>query len=217
MHLIHLRKGMSSEDTLRFGASINVPSFSVNATIPDESGVPLPWKAKVSSIGVGAAIPGVGVNFTATPAQVAAFIRKYILNPVMGAGSQSSAPGGVPQSAPIRFERDAERPIPYAAPWPGREPFESTISPWSSNYVGGRYAPSARRVSGARPDRPFSDGVPAIPYIKDRRATPGDPPDVAAAVVGDGSGVGGQMAPAGGLLGMIRDYLLTDAARSDSR
>ncbi len=217
LHLIHLRKGMSSEDTLRFGASVNVPSFSVNASIPDEAGIPLPWKAKVSSIGVGAAIPGVGMNYTATPAQIAAFIRKYVLNPVMGSEDQPSAPGRIAQSAPVRLEPGAERPIPYAGPWSGREPFGSGISPWWSDYIGGRHEPSARIFSGSHADRAFSDGATPVPYIGDGWATPGGPSDMTASVMGGGSGAGGQVGSSGGLLGMIQDYLLTDAARSRSR
>jgi len=217
LHLIHLRKGMTSEDTLKFGASVNVPSFNVNATIPDESGIPLPWNAKVSSIGIGAGLPGVGMNYTATPAQIADFIRTYILNSAVRSEDQSSAPRGIPQGAPMRLEPGAERPIPYAGPWSSREPFGSVISPWSSDYIGGRVEPSARIASGGHSDRAFSGGASAIPYIQARRVTPADPPDMTAAVVGGGSRAGGQAAPAGGLLGMIHDYLLTEAARSDSR
>ena len=203
LHLIHLRKGMSSEDTLRFGASVNVPSFSVNASIPDESGIPLPWKAKVSSIGVGAGLPGVNANYTVTPEQIAAFIRKYVLTPFMGSEDQSSPPARVAQSAPVRSEFGAERPMPHAGPWPGT--------------IGGGHEPPARIVSGSRFERAFSEGTAPIPYIGDGWAAPGGPSDMTAAVMRGGSAAGGKMGPAGGLLGMIQDYLQTDAARSDSR
>ncbi|WP_257168588.1 hypothetical protein [Bradyrhizobium sp. SRS-191] len=197
---------MSSEDTLRYGASVNVPSFNVNATIPDESGIPLPWKAKVSSIGVGAGLPGVSANFTATPEQIATFIRKHVLTPIMGATDQSAVPQGRPQSLPIRMQPGAERPMPYAGYSAGSEPFASGISPWFSDYAGVR-EPPARAVSGGASDRAFLDGASAIPYIKDGRATFGAPSDRAASFVSGGSGAGGPVGSAGGLLGMIQDYL----------
>lgn len=206
VHLIHLRRGMSSEDTLRYGASVNVPSFNLNATIPDASGVPLPWKAKVSSIGVGAGLPGVSANFTATPEQIAAFIRKYVLTPIMGLTDQSAAPGHMPQSLPIRIQRGAERPVPYAGHSAGSEPFASGISPWFSDYAD-VHAPPARAVSGGPPDRVLFDGASVIPYIKDGRASLGAPANLAASVVSGGSGAPGQVESADGLLGMIQDYL----------
>ncbi|MGY3450999.1 hypothetical protein ACVILH_003341 [Bradyrhizobium sp. USDA 4353] len=194
VHLIHLRRGMSSEDTLRYGASVNVPSFNVNATIPDDSGVPLPWKAKVSSIGIGAGFPGVSANFTATPQQIAAFIRKYVLTPIMGSTDQSAAPGGMPQSLPIRMQPGAERPMPYAGYSAGSAPFGAGISPWFSDYADVR-EPPARAVSGGRSDRVFFDGASAVPYIKDERATLGAPS--AASVMSGGSGASGPVGSTG--------------------
>src|SRR5690242_13388911 len=47
MHLTHLRKGMTSQDSLGYGATANissiVPSVTVNASIPDDGGIPQPW------------------------------------------------------------------------------------------------------------------------------------------------------------------------------
>lgn len=83
LHSVFLRKGMTSEDTLGYGASGNlssiVPSVTVNASIPDENYVPQPWKAKVSSIEAGVGTPGASaaLTYTWTPQQIADFLVKY--------------------------------------------------------------------------------------------------------------------------------------------
>ena len=66
-HLVFLRKGMTSEDSLGYGANAAIaptifPSVTVNASIPDEHGIPKPWDAKVSSIEAGASLPGLNGN-----------------------------------------------------------------------------------------------------------------------------------------------------------
>src|SRR4051794_39975423 len=69
VHLTHLRKGMTSQDTLGYGAAANIskifPSVTVNASIPDDHGIPPPWNAKVSSIETGIGLPGFGAGYTA--------------------------------------------------------------------------------------------------------------------------------------------------------
>lgn len=82
LHSVFLRNGMTSEDTLGYGASGNlssiVPSVTVNASIPDENHIPYPWKAKVSSIEAGIGTPGASgaVTYTWTPQQIAEFLTK---------------------------------------------------------------------------------------------------------------------------------------------
>jgi hypothetical protein len=215
-HLIHLRKGMSSEDTTGYGASINLPSFSVNASIPDKSGISEPWNAKVSSIGIGAALPGLGVNYTVTPAQVAAFIRKYIMNPIAGPVDQPASLSS--HSQPIRLGAGTERSIPNLGSPSSREPPASRTSPWPSDDIGGRYESSVGPVSGRESDRLFSGRASAIPYVEEGHAIPGGLPGIIASVGGGVAETGGQVdAPAGGLLGIIQDYLLTQESRSGSR
>ena len=80
LHSVFLRKGMTSEDTLGYGATANIsaglPSLTVNASIPDENGIPLPWKAKVSSIEAGIGSPGSSgaITYTSTPQEIADFL-----------------------------------------------------------------------------------------------------------------------------------------------
>src|ERR1043165_8882164 len=53
VHSVFLRKGMTSQDALGYGGTLNVaptifPSVTVNASVPDQNGIPFPWKARVS-------------------------------------------------------------------------------------------------------------------------------------------------------------------------
>ncbi|MGJ5046376.1 hypothetical protein ACQR09_04880 [Bradyrhizobium oligotrophicum] len=216
-HLIHLRRGMTSEDTLGYGASVNMPSLNVNATIPDTYGIPEPWNAKVSSIGAGVAIPGFGANYTVAPARIAEFIKKYIL----GVRSEKPASASMPtfQSGRIRTEPASEPPVPYAGSSLNRNDFGSRIAPWASGYPGGRDEPSAGTVSRNEADRAFSAGASAIPYIRDAaRASAAGFPGVGESPSRGGTVASGQAGtPVGGLLGMIQDYLLTEASRGESR
>src|SRR5688500_15794651 len=84
---VFLRKGMTSSDTLGYGASAHAgfaPSVGVNVSIPDENGIPLPWNAAVTSVEAGAGLPGFAGTYTATPQQIADFLAKYIFPPAMG-------------------------------------------------------------------------------------------------------------------------------------
>jgi hypothetical protein len=79
---VFLRKGMTSQDTLGYGASgtasaVVFPSATVNVSIPDQHGIPQPWNARVSSVESGAALPGFGVSYTVTPRQIADFITTH--------------------------------------------------------------------------------------------------------------------------------------------
>lgn len=218
-HLIHLRRGMTSEDTLGYGASVNMPSLNVNATIPDTYGIPEPWNARVSSIGAGVAIPGFGANYTVAPARIAEFIKKYILGPAVTPEEQPSASTPTLQSGRIGVEPASGPPVPYAGSSLKRDYFGSGIAPWASEYTGGRYEPSAGTVSRNEADRAFSAGASAIPYIRGAaRAAAAGFPGASESRAGGGTVASGQVgAPAGGLLGMIQEYLLTEASRGESR
>ena len=93
IHRVFLRKGMTSEDTLGYGASGNlssiVPSVTVNASIPDENLIPQPWKARVSSIEAGVGTPGASgaLTYTWTPERIADFL---LSNGLIGAARLGS-------------------------------------------------------------------------------------------------------------------------------
>jgi hypothetical protein len=89
LHTVFLRRGMTSQDTLGYGATANIaptifPSATINASIPDKYGIPLPWNARVSSIDAGVGLPGFSGTYTMTPQQVADFIGKYLSLSAMG-------------------------------------------------------------------------------------------------------------------------------------
>lgn len=116
LHSVFLRKGMTSEDTLGYGASGNlssiVPSVTVNASIPDENYIPQPWKSKVSSIEAGVGTPGASAALTYawTPQQIADFLAKHGL---VGPGllRSVSAPGLVGPASPAMGPEDELSPF----------------------------------------------------------------------------------------------------------
>jgi len=120
LHSVFLRRGMTSQDTLGYGATANVstivPSVTVNASIPDEYSIPQPWNARVSSIEAGIGSPGTSAagTYTVTPQQIADFLIKYGWGtPAMGPQDElspivrtlQSGVGTVGQSSrpPVRF------------------------------------------------------------------------------------------------------------------
>ena len=129
---------MTSQDTLGYGASANIaptifPSATVNASIPDENGVPRPWNAKVSSVEAGVGLPGFSGGYTITPQQAADFINKYIFSPA--AGPQDELPpflrslqsglgtiGSSESEPPTRFLTSRQQ-----------SPFGDGVGSWSSS------------------------------------------------------------------------------------
>jgi hypothetical protein len=113
VHAVFLRPGMTSTDTLGYGASADIsaggPSAAINSSIPDKYGIPLPRKAKVSSVGAGIGLPGFAGTYTATPQQ----ISDAIVSPAGGPQDELSSfvrtlqtgHGTIGQSAepPVRF------------------------------------------------------------------------------------------------------------------
>ncbi|WP_244067526.1 hypothetical protein [Bradyrhizobium sp. Ce-3] len=133
-HAVFLRNGMTSRDTLGWGASGNVssivPSVTVNASIPDQYNIPLPWKAKVSSIEAGVGSPGASaaMTYTWTPQQVSDYLARSglvasdllrrapslnLVTPAMGPNDELSpferdlrggvGSAGAPSEAPLRY------------------------------------------------------------------------------------------------------------------
>jgi hypothetical protein len=115
-NLVFLRKGMTSLDTLGYGASANLaaigPSTTINGSIPDVRGIPQPWNAKVSSTEAGIGLPGFSANYTTTPAQIGNYLS--YLRPAMGPDDELSpfvrslqsgpgAVGPVNSQPPVRF------------------------------------------------------------------------------------------------------------------
>jgi hypothetical protein len=129
---------MTSQDTLGYGASANIaptifPSATVNATIPDENGIPRPWNAKVSSVEAGVSWPGFSGGYTMTPQQAADFINKFIFSPA--AGPQDELPpflrslqsgvgmiGSSESEPPARFLTSRQQ-----------SPFGDGVGSWSSS------------------------------------------------------------------------------------
>ena len=127
------RGGMSSADSLGYGTTTNVstgiPSVTLNTSIPDENGIPLPAKNKVSSIEAGLS-NSIGASraftYTVTPQQIADFLTRYgsaaakkgaqyldPVTPAMGPNDELSpfernlrggvGSAGVPSEAPVRY------------------------------------------------------------------------------------------------------------------
>ncbi|WP_456774387.1 hypothetical protein [Bradyrhizobium sp. USDA 4369] len=214
---------MSSADSLGWGTNSNVstviPSVSVNTSMPDRDGIPQPTKNKVSSIEVGLS-GSVGASrattYTVTPQQIVEFLKKNrFIQPAMGPDDELSPFQRSLQSGFARLGPVTEDPIPYVRPPSG--PFGAGTAPWSSGYIDGRYATPAPTYSGADTDRAFSTGTSAIPFMP----TSGPPVSYAGVVApAAADGAGGESgfdSRAGGLLGMIQDYLTTEAVQRGGR
>jgi hypothetical protein len=104
LHAVFLRDGMTSQDTLGAGVTLNAGSgvnATVNSSIPD---LRRPWNMKVSSIGGGVGLPGFALSGTYTPQQIADFLNTYVLSPLTGPATsnraefvrESAAAAGVP-------------------------------------------------------------------------------------------------------------------------
>jgi len=215
-HLVFLRKGMTSADSLGYGANAAIaptifPSVTVNASIPDDHGIPQPWNGKVSSIEAGASLPGFGVNYTTTPENIADFINKHIFGPA-----------GEPRDELSPFERSLRRGT--ASVGPASEPparflrrrpanvLGEGMGNWSAPYLRGN-ATDRQEDADATGGPAFSGRVPAVPYIpRVAQGRPGGIPGLIAAATGSASSDPTQFQPpAGGILGMIQDYMNSNA------
>jgi len=207
---------MTSADSLGYGANAAIaptifPSVTVNASIPDDHGIPQPWNAKVSSIESGAGLPGFGVNYTTTPEKIADFINKHIfspagdpqdeLTPLERSLRRGTASVGPASEAPVRFLRSQPTKVP-----------DDRMNSWSAPYLKGSSTYRPADVGGTS-DPAFSGRLAAVPYVPQvRPGTPGGIPGLIAAANGSGSSDPTQFQPpAGGILGMIQDYMSSNA------
>jgi len=219
--LVFRRNGMTSADTLGWGTNSNVstvvPSVSVNTSMPDRHGIPQPTKNKVSSIEVGLS-GSVGASrattYTVTPQQIVEFLKKNrFIQPAMGPEDELSPFQRSLQSGFARIGPVTEDPVPYVRS-PSR-PFGAGTAPWASGYFDGRYGAAAANNPGGNADHIFSTGTSAVPFLPNSGSS-GGPAGATTLVTGDGGN--GRIDPrAGGLLGMIQDYLSSEAARGGSR
>lgn len=185
LHRVFLRKGMTSEDTLGYGASGNlssiVPSVTVNASIPDENHIPLPWKAKVSAIEAGVGTPGASaaLTYTWTPQLIADFMTDYGL---AGLNLLKRAPAMGPLG-PV---------TPAMGPQDELSPFARTLQSGVGT-VGAPSAPPIRYLS-SRSQSPLGsqmgDWSASLNSVAPNPASPASVPQ-----------------EPGGLLGLVRDYL----------
>jgi hypothetical protein len=215
---------MTSQDSLGYGATANistiVPSVTVNASIPDDDGIPQPWNAKISSIEAGVGLPGFGVTYTSTPKQIGEAINKYIFGPAMGPQDELSSLDRSLRRGIATVRPATEPPIRFLRSRPA-EAFGNGIENWSTPYVRGGALDGAMDAGNASvAGGPTSSGrVGAVPYVPQTpRGRPGGIPGFIAAQADSVSSDLSQFQPtAGGLLGMIQDYLATEAARSQGR
>lgn len=238
LHSVFLRKGMTSEDTLGYGASGNlssiVPSVTVNASIPDENYIPQPWKAKVSSVEAGASTPGAAaaLTYTWTPRQIADFLARHGLVgpglleslPAPGLfGPASSAMGPEDELSPFArtlrsgvggIGAPSVAPVGHLSP-SERAPLGNGMADWSAAGAGKRPASVAPAENGIyrngtyvgeQQPLAFEQGASPVPFASNLQNTPRGLPGL----LFEGSAMdpsGSIAAPAGGLPGLIQDYL----------
>lgn len=207
---VFLRHGMISRDTTGWGASGTLstglpekfpfPSTTVNATIPDWHGIPLPWKAKVSSVETGAARPGFGVTYTVTPQDVS----DAILPPAMGPEDELSPFTRSLQSGLGDIGGRTDPAVPFLSPGQ-QNPLGNGMVGRGATYTGAN--PESK--GGAQAGQPSVSVLraPAIPYL------PPAPQDRPGGLLGMMIDAGYIDPPnlyqpaSGGLAGLIQDYL----------
>jgi hypothetical protein len=225
IHLTHLRKGMTSQDSLGYGANANIaptifPSVTVNASIPDDHGIPQPWNARVSSIETGAGLPGFGVTYTSTPERIGEAISRYIFGPAMGPQDELSPLERSLRTGVARVGPANEQPVRFLQSRPANV-LGDGMDGWSASYIKGSAIDGRADAANADPTtgRAFSAGVPAVPYVSQApQAKPGGIPGLIATATGNASSDPSQFQPpAGGLLGMIQDYMRANPIESGQR
>lgn len=164
---------MTSSDTLGYGATANIaptvfPSATINASIPDENGIPKPWNARVSSVEAGAGLSGFAGTYTTTPRQMADFLNKYIFGPAMGPNDElhpfvRSLQSGVGTIG----QNDGEPPTRFLSSQT-QNPFGSAMAGWTSSVdpSGPQYLPQPT----PSPDQP--GGLPGmlLDYLRNNLA-----------------------------------------------
>jgi hypothetical protein len=197
-----------------------LPSVGVNASIPDNNGIPQPWNGRVSSVEAGVGLPGFSATYTATPQRVADTFR-YI-TPAMGPDDELSpsvrslqsgvGTVGQPSDPPIRYlGRRVQNPLGDGmSGWTGNVPNGNT----DSNAVGtsGSSSNAGGASAGPSPASPFATRAPPVPFL------PPAPNNVPGGLLGLMVGAGPvdpsnpDPPPAGGLLGLMQEYLRNNPA-----
>jgi hypothetical protein len=84
----------------------------MNASIPDENGIPQPWNARVSSTEAGIGVSGFSGTYTMTPQEIGDFLNKYIfVRSAMGPQDGLTPFARTLQSAVGAVGRKSEPPI----------------------------------------------------------------------------------------------------------
>jgi hypothetical protein len=185
-HAVFLGNGMTSEDTLGSGATANMGfgvNTNLNASIPD---LRQPWNMKVSSVEGGLGLPGFAVTQTYTPQQIA----DWMISRGMG-----------PQDELTPFERSLQSK--NASIGPNAEPAVPFLNRKDQNPLGGgmgNWSASTARSSA------FETGASPARYLSSspQESVGGTPGSTAGAT---GSDLASPTLPAGGLLGLIQDYM----------
>ena len=188
LHAVFLRDGMTSQDTLGYGATADLglgPTATVNVNIPSEKGIPQPWNARVSSIEGGAGVPGFAATTTYTPQQIADFLTRYILPPPSGPDSKSTF---VRDSAAAASVPSRSNVFEYGFPEPG----------------------------SAQPNA-FDTGAPPVPYLPSgsQGKTGGIPGMLAAAMGVDPTNP--DQPPPGGLYPLMLEYMRNNPGDNSGR
>lgn len=192
LRAVFLGNGMTSQDTLGAGATGNAgagANATVNASIPD---IGQPWKMRVSSVEGGVGLPGFAVTQTYTAQQIADWINKYIFPPAMDPQDDELSPfARMLQTKNGSVGANTKPAIPF-------------LSPQEENPLGGGMGDW--RASTVRPDV-FDTGTSPIPTLPSQPSVSGIPGVIAGVSGIDPTNLTQAMPAAGGLLGLIQQYM----------
>lgn len=163
---------------------------------------------------------GATESITSVPGKIGNAVDKYVFSPAMG-----------PQDELSPLERSLRRGVATVGPASGpperfwRSRPENALGDgmhgWSVPYIkGGAVNGPADAVNASPSTRPFiSSRVPAVPYVPQApQETSGGIPGLIADTTGSASSAPSQFQPAaGGLLGMIQEYMRNNPAESGGR
>jgi hypothetical protein len=226
LHLVFLRDGMTSQDTLGYGATADIglgPTATVNANIPDKDFIPQPSKMKVSSIEAGIGLPGFAVTKTYTPQQIADFLNRFIFHPATRSRDELSPFERSLQSGLATIGQPSQRPATFLgarsqdALGDGMAGWGATVGPGPASAANANRANagSSGATIGQPPASVFATRTPPIPFLPP--APQGKPGGILGMLIDAGhiDQANPDQPPPGGLLGMIQDYLRSnpDAGR----
>ena len=192
LRAVFLRNGMTSQDSLGGGATANAGlgvNATVNASIPD---LRRPWNMKVSSIEGGIGLPGFAATNTYTPQQIADWMNKYLLPSAMG-----------PQDELTPFARSLQSK--NGSIGPSTAPAVPFLNPREQGALG---AGMAGWSAGAKRPSVFDAGAAPVSYPSAPQGKMGRLPGLLASIAGTDAWDSTRPAPpAGGLLGLIREWM----------